>query len=340
MPRAATIKELAKAAGLSASGTSYALRGNSRISPETVARVRRLAEELGYKPDLRVASVMARIRSTRQKRDRETLAFVWVSTPPPAQLPSYHEHYLKTIVAGARRRADQLGCTLAEFRLDEPGMTPARLAQVLRTRAITGVVFSPAMRDLAVAIDWKWEEFASAVIGNTEWSPALHRAGHHHYRSMWRTLERLRGEGFKRPAALLSRSIQQRVHGVHQAAFQVNHPAPAEAPELTQFGTPDDHAALKPWPRRLAPDALIVGWPVDRATERALRRLVPTAQRMVTLDWQPAGALPGIDVCNDEIAASAVDVVVAQLHRNERGVPPHPTSLLLDGVWREEVGER
>src|SRR6187401_561277 len=121
MLRAATIRELAKAAGLSASGVSYALRGNPRISADTVARVRQLAQELGYKPDLRVASLMARIRSTRHSRDRETLAFVWVSTPLQKLLPPYHEHYLKTILAGARRRADQLGCTLAEFRLDEPG---------------------------------------------------------------------------------------------------------------------------------------------------------------------------------------------------------------------------
>ncbi|MGH7945767.1 MAG: Ig-like domain-containing protein [Opitutaceae bacterium] len=38
----------------------------------------------------------------------------------------------------------------------------------------------------------------------------------------------------------------------------------------------------------------------------------------------------------DRIAASAVDLVVAQLHRNDRGIPAQPSSLLLDGVWREQ----
>jgi hypothetical protein len=30
-----------------------------------------------------------------------------------------------------------------------------------------------------------------------------------------------------------------------------------------------------------------------------------------------------------------VDLMVAQLHRNERGVPAHPPTLLLEGEWRE-----
>jgi LacI family transcriptional regulator len=35
------------------------------------------------------------------------------------------------------------------------------------------------------------------------------------------------------------------------------------------------------------------------------------------------------------VAASAVDLVVAQLHRNERGAPAHPTTLLLEGEWKD-----
>lgn len=334
-PRNKTLRDLARAARLSVSGTSYALRGHPAIPAETVARVRRLAEKIGYRPDLRVASLMSHIRRQQSPWARETLAFVWVSTHLDVIFPPYHQHYLNTVLAGARRRAEQLGCTLAEFWLDEPGMTPRRQGEILKARGITGVVFSPAMHDLAVTLDWEWSSFACAIIGNTEWRPNLHRAGHHHYRSMWQAVQRLREEGWQRPATILSPSIHQRTHGVHAAAFQVNHPSPELAEGLVQFGLPEEHAGLKPWQRRLAPDALIVGWPVDKAVARELRALVPSARRVVTLDWQPQGVLPGIDVRNEEIAANAVDLVVAQLHRNERGVPALPTTLLLDGVWRE-----
>lgn len=305
------------------------------MSAETSKRVRMLAAEIGYRPDLRVSSLMAHIRRNRLPRNSETIAFVWVSTRKGEVFPRYHQHYLRTILAGAKARAQQLGCELAEFWLDEPGMSRARLASILRARGITGVVFSPSMHDMAIELDWPWAEFSSAIIGNTEWTPLLHRAGHYHYRSMWRTLQRLRQEGFTRHAAIVSRSIHERIHGAHAAAFQANHPSPELAPGLVQFAMPDDYTGLKRWPRRLAPDALIVGWPVDASEAAALQTFAPTAKRMVTLDWQPIGALSGMDVCNDAVAAAAVDLVVAQLHRNERGIPGHPTSLLLDGTWRE-----
>ena len=335
--RAYTLKDVAAAARMSVSGVSYALRGHPRIPAATVKRIRRIADEIGYRPDLRISSVMAHIRRQRLPRDRETLAFVWVSTPRAARFPAYHQYYLRTILAGAKARAEQLGCALAEFWLDEPGMTPQRLAQILLTRGITGVVFSPAMLDLTVTIDWDWNRFACAIIGNTEWKPALHRAGHHHYRSMWLTLQRLRAEGFTRPAAILNRSIHERIHGVHFAAFQVNHPSSGEVAAFAQFGTPEDLRDLRRWPAKRSPDALIIGWPADKQMTTSLQRYAPRAKRIVTLDWQPGGP-PGMDVNNATIASSAIDLVVAQLHRNERGIPANPTSLLLDGIWQEESG--
>ena len=334
-----TLTDVARIAGISRAAASYALRGDARVSRETVERVRKIAAEIGYRPDLRLSSLMAHIRRNRLPRSRETLAFVWVSIHPGETFPAYHQHYLSTILSGAKARANQLGCSLAEFWLDEPGMTPARLARILRTRGITGVVFSPAMHDLAIQLNWAWEHFACAVIGNTEWTPALHRAGHYHYRSMWQTLQKLREEGVHRPAGILNRSIHERIHGVHAAAFHVNHPAPGLAPKLMQFALPEDRTLLRRWRGEPQPDALIVGWPVYGPEGEALRKLAPAAKRVVTLDWQPRGMLPGIDVMNDQIAASAVDLVVAQLHRNERGVPAHPTSLLLEGTWREAPGD-
>jgi LacI family transcriptional regulator len=330
-----TLRDLARAARLSVSGTSYALRAHPSIPAKTVERVRRLAEKIGYRSDLRVATLMSHIRRQQSPRARETLAFVWVSTYRHEVFPAYHRHYLNTVLAGARLRAEQLGCTLAEFWLEESGMTPRRLEEILKARGITGVVFSPAMHDLAVTLDWDWSAFACAIIGNTDWRPNLHRAGHHHYRSMWLTLQRLRDEGCVRPAAILSRSIHERIHGVHLAAFQVNHPAPLLAGGLTQFALPEQRDGLHSWTRRHAPDALIIGWPVTAAAAAALSALAPTARRVVTLDWQPDGALPGMDVGNDIIAANAVELVVAQLHRNERGVPAHPATHLIEGVWRE-----
>ncbi|OZG69470.1 LacI family DNA-binding transcriptional regulator [Bifidobacterium eulemuris] len=47
-----TLRDVATRAGVSASTVSYVLRGDARFQPDTVARVRRAAEELGYAANL------------------------------------------------------------------------------------------------------------------------------------------------------------------------------------------------------------------------------------------------------------------------------------------------
>jgi len=37
----------------------------------------------------------------------------------------------------------------------------------------------------------------------------------------------------------------------------------------------------------------------------------------------------------EAIGGAAVDMVVGQIHRNERGAPTSPHTLLLDSVWTE-----
>lgn len=335
--RHVTLADVARAAELSNGGASYALRGHPSIPAETVERVRRIAAEIGYRPDLRISSLMATIRRSRPLNSRETLAFLWVNTPKRTdKLPVHLQHYARIIRQGARDRADQLGCEVEEFWLDDKEMRPQRLNQILRARGISGVIISPAGSQEAVAIDWDWQHFAAAIIGNTECNPVLHRSAHYHYRSVWLTLERLRAEGRARPAAILSKTVQDRIHSMQQAAFLTNHPMPDDAVDFVRHSEPEHIEGLERWARRLRPDALILGWQVDLRTAQRLRAMVPSASRIVTLEWQPHGALPGMDPLNELIAANAVDHVIAQLHRNERGVPPRPNTILLDGIWREE----
>jgi len=334
-----TLMDVAQAAGLSRAGASYALRGDPSIPAETTARVRKIAASLGYRPDIRISSLMAHIsRSRALHRRRETIAFVWVSTPNRSgKLPTHPRYYATAVFDGAKRRAEELGCVLSPFRLDEPGMSPRRLSEIFRARGITGIIFSPSALDLVVRIDLDWSLFACAIIGNTEWVPVLNRAGHNHYRSMWLTLELLRSRGFHRPAAILNRNAHERTHGMHFAAFLANHPLPDQAAAWVQFSPTGKLSELVRWPSRQGPDALILGWQVDRPSLPALQRLAPGARQIVTLDWRSGSPVAGMDACHETIAASAVDLVVAQLHRNERGVPGHPATLLIEGVWRDSA---
>lgn len=331
-----TLAEVAQAAGLSRATVSYALRGHPRFSAATIARVQRAAAELGYKPDLRIKSLMTAIRHRTTRRSREPLAFIWLQTPrQKTKLAPHILYFAEAVRDGARRRAHELGCSLEEFWLEDGEMRPERLHQILRSRGITGCVLCTAASNAPVVLDWDWSPFATVLVGATEFSPTLHRSAHHHYRSLCSTLRRLRDEGWRRPAAVLSQSVQKRTHQAQVAAFLAQHPEPRLALDLYRLSQPEAFAAMEPWPAELAPDALIVGWQLDAPTLAVLRTKVPTARRIVTLDWYPHGVLPGIDPMYGELSARAVDLVVEQLHRNSLGIPQLPMNVLAEGVWRE-----
>jgi LacI family transcriptional regulator len=56
--------DIARAAGVSRSTASRALRGEGRVSPETVERVKRVAQSLGYVPDLRASALASKSLNT------------------------------------------------------------------------------------------------------------------------------------------------------------------------------------------------------------------------------------------------------------------------------------
>src|SRR4051794_9646963 len=123
-----TLADVARAAGLSNGGASYALRAHPSIPSSTVEKVRRIAAELGYRPDMRISSLMATIRRSRPLSTRETIAFVWINTPKRLdKLPLHLQHYARIILQGAQQRAEQLGCGIEQFWLDDRDMRPRRL---------------------------------------------------------------------------------------------------------------------------------------------------------------------------------------------------------------------
>lgn len=327
-----TIKQVAEKCGLSVATVSYALRGKSKIPQATRDRVSAVAESLGYRPNPRVAGLMAHIRRARGPSSGERIAFVWVHT---SKAESRTDPFLRTVFQGARHRAEQLGYILEEFWTDERGMTDRRLSDILKARAIGGVLFSPVMHEVTVRLDFEWEAFSCAVIGQAEWLPELHHSGHHHYHAMRLTLEELGRRGLRRPALVLDEQANERGRRAWQAAFMVYHPRPKEAAGLTLHGFPESADRLRGWLDRRRPDAVILHF--TEMVRRYQSWAPANPERVVcALRWSPDLAdLPGIDQRFDLVAANAVDLVVSQLITNERGVPAVHRVTLFPGQWME-----
>ncbi|WP_414663943.1 LacI family DNA-binding transcriptional regulator [Horticoccus sp. 23ND18S-11] len=328
-----TLKQVAEAAGVSLACVSYALRHDSKISADTRQRVAAAAAHLGYRPNPRVASLMAHIRRRDPRTAGERIAFVWVHT---SRTQSQRDPFLRQVFAGARHRLEQTGFAIEQFWTTDPGMTDARLEQILRTRGIVGVVLSPIVTgESALTLDWDWRHFAPAVIGNVTWTPELHHAGHHHYLALRMVLNELAQLGCTAPVALIEATSNERAKQAWSAAFLTSGGDFTAAAQRVRIVSGAGEPGLADWVAARRPDALIVSETSLLAAPRLAawvrQHRIPT----VTLYWSnstPKG-IGGVDQCYDRVAAHAVDLVVAQLNSNEFGVPDLPRIMLFPGRW-------
>jgi LacI family transcriptional regulator len=330
-PNVVTLKQIAARSGHAVATVSYALRNHPKIPEETRRKVREVAQALGYRPNPRVASLMAHIRQAQARPAGERIAFVWVQT---SRQMAEADPFLRVAFSGAQRRAEQAGFALEEFWAAEPGMTDRRLQDILRARGIVGVVLSPVTTaDSALALDWDWSLFAAAVIGNVSWTPELHHAGHHHFLGMKLALDELAKLGCRRPAALIEGKVNERAKRAWEAAFLTHHPVRSRAPACIRVTEGDAETAR--WLEGTGADALIVSGENLRQV-RGVREVCRRRKlKVATLYWskETRPEIGGVDQGYDRVAAHAVDLVVAQLNNNECGVPEVPGMMLFPGRW-------
>jgi LacI family transcriptional regulator len=335
-----TLKQIAQRARVSRATVSYALRNHPKIPLATRERVQAAARALGYRPNPRVAGLMAHIRRGQARPFGERIAFVWVHTSREEAARSV---FLRSVLQGARERAEQGGYALEEFWTTDPGMSDARLQRILRARGIVGVVLSPVTNaETSVTLGWDWSAFAAAVVGNVTWTPELHHAGHHHYLGMRLCLLELARLGCRRPAAVVDAATHERAKRAWEGAFLVHHPAPAEAPRLWALRRRGEPARdFGAWLARGRPDALIVS-STELLALPGIRAVVRESSLTVaTLHWQDeAAGIGGVDQCSGRVAAHAVDLVIAQLNLNELGPPDLPSIMLFTGKWVPPSAQR
>jgi hypothetical protein len=56
------------------------------------------------------------------------------------------------------------------------------------------------------------------------------------------------------------------------------------------------------------------------------------------LDHEAIHRVSGIDQLFETVGSHAIDALVAQLHRNERGLPTKPTVTMVEGQWLDTCG--
>lgn len=325
-----SLKSIAEKTGCSTATVSRALRGSPLVHHETREAVQAAATALGYVRPALVGEVMASLRRSRQHSHLGNLAIIHICAPESGALLPFQKEFL----VGARRRAADLGFALNELSYI-PGQSRLPVLQrVLRARGVKGLIFFNVLAQADLSA-FDWSPYAAVQIDYPVLAPALHSAGIDHHGTLHLALTQLLNRGYRRIGLFMTRPKDQRLafkwSGAF-AAFQRRFPAAGHIPELEQ---PElSRSKFLQWFRRHRPDAVVghqtvvIDWLLGAGFK------VPDDVGVITLNQNEAERpCAGLDLVPASQGAAAVDAVVGQIHRFERGIPNRPTMTLIEGIW-------
>ncbi|MEX2381359.1 MAG: LacI family DNA-binding transcriptional regulator [Opitutales bacterium] len=326
-----TMREVAARAGVSLMTVSYALREDPRIPEATRERVKKAASALGYQVNPLVSALMAQRRSGKTEEGGANLAVLMPGTKDSG-------YNLEAYLPGARERAEERGYGLDIFHVEEEGVGGKHLTRVLRARNIHGVLIPHMGRQTHLEGDWRF--FSVVAHGYTLLEPNFHRVVSDLYHGALLALEQLTLLGYRRIGLVLDEITSRNTHHLWRAAYLMHQrslPVRQRLPEILL-----DHAnwqtPLQKWRDRHQPEVILHNFPRLRPflEEQGLR--VPGDMALAYLDMKVSQGpelyeVAGIDQRWEAVGEAMVDVLIAKLHNNERGIPEMPRTVLVPPKW-------
>lgn len=341
--RKVRIQDIADRAGVSAMTVSLALRNSPKIPPATCDRIKRLAEQMGYRPNPLISALMANMRAGRRRKEDLVLGFVSAFTTRDhwQAIPIYQRYF-----EGASERAHSLGFQLQPFWMGAPEMTPDRFSEILSARGIPGMIICPIPQP-GGSLSLAWERFASVALGYSLGDPHLHRACSNQFHTMMTAMTNLARLGYRRIGLCMLAGDDRRTDHNRIAPYLYHYYQVFDSPHLPVglFEDWSDKGMFLEWVRETQPEAIITtrAFLRDWLLEAGLR--IPEDIGLVLLDvFESDFPCAGIDQRSETVGAAAADLLTGQLYRNERGIPGEPKTTLIEGRWVEgptvrEVGK-
>ena len=332
-----SMANVAARAGVSKNTVSLCLRNSPQIPRATRDRIRRLADEMGYRKNAGMAELMSKLRTGQIRNFQATLGLLNAHVLPDA----FKSHpTVPTYVEGCRRRAEQQGYALDEFWLHDPALDGARLNRILRNRGIRGLVVVGLMdgNRLPERFQATWENFPASVTGVRTCNPALSFACTDHHALVLRAMENLLRLGYRRPALVIDPKVERVVEGRFTAGYLIaQRNLPDLAPVAPFYLTPEvrrDPGLFHHWLRAERPDAVLTLYSVVRRWVENAGLRVPRDIGLVQLEWRRnQSEWAGMDQHNDITGEAAVEMVIHMIHQDERGIPAYPRATLIGNTW-------
>jgi LacI family transcriptional regulator len=331
--RQITLKDIAGKSGVSVMTVSRALHNHPALCPETRARILQAAERLGYRPNPMVSALMRYRRTGRPTSTGLTLAFITqFSTRDGWKESPINREFFE----GAKAAAQQHGYHLEEFWLREPRMTAQRLSQILQTRNVLGLLLAPLPVPLGhLRLDW--DKFSAVALGYSLAWPSLNRVVDEQFHSLRLAWHRLRKLGYHRLGLALRARSDQSAHHHWTGGFLMEQQTMPPSERVPMFVVPDlewQEATFQNWVKRHRPEVILSLHEEIPDWIRHMGLGVPQDMGFAHLNCpDTSGNCAGIYHNGRDVGATAIDLLVDMLHRNERGIPRLPRWVLVEAAW-------
>lgn len=326
------MRELAELAGVSVMTVSRALRNNPQIREETRRRIKKLAEENGYRVNPLVSAQMASIRARRLIKYEATIGLL-IYTPSDGLWVG-----ARKVIDGVLEASEAMGFSCDLFDLADSDFDASRLNRMIQARGIQGLIEAPML----VGLNHYEIDFSKLIVvsSNPGSLPQIfHRVCPDHYGNMDMLLRRLHERGFRRPGLMVPHDLDSRFNHLWTSrflAFQQTEKlgkVPLHMPAHTHSYRVDRF--LK-WFERYRPDVLIVSSQElfrDGFFEKA-GLAIPKDIEVVKININDSEkGFSGINMMSDAVGAGCVKLLSQLLYNNEFGIPENPMSILVPGRW-------
>jgi len=320
-----SLADVARLARVSTATVSLALRGMGRISPRTRNRVRKVAEQLGYHPNL-AASLLA-----RQSHDHNVRAIpiALIGMVPPFASRGFVEFF--------SRYATQVG-----FQVNEP--EPALcsdftlLFRTLYHRGVRGIVVNHSF-DARRISDQDAAHFSFLHHGYSLLDHRFHRVCWEVFQSTKSLWETAWARGYRRIGAALCRHPEPLPDDFARESAILGCERQYNTPHVPPYlGDHHDVPGHIQWIKEVKPDAIIL---FNSGTIYYLRDAgfrIPQDFALCCLHRSPTGdTVTGLYQDYHEIGQAAVHQIESMISRNETGFPPLPHSTLIDPTFQDDL---
>jgi len=327
-----SVRKLARQLGLSHTTVSEALRDSPRVRPETRKRVLEAARMSGYQANPLAGALMSEMRRSRTGTFRGSLAIVDLEDAD--KRPPHATRYHNAMTAGAIARAADLGFKAERIYTGQRGISLHRLDTILQSRGIRGLFLLPT-GEFPDIEDFPWSRYAGVYGDYIIDRPPLHSVCPGHFRAMVMLLQKLESLGYRRAGLVLEQSQDSRLFNQWEAAFTTYNQHNDHIENVPpMIATKVVRADFMDWFRRERPDVVISHHFVVTDWMAACGAKVPETHGYCCLNTK-LNTVPcaGIDLQPELLGARGIELVVAQLLRNEYGAPKFASNTSVPARW-------